>query len=552
MISWLQINAQKHFRIVFIVLLVVLVVAFVFTIGNQGPMGGSRDSRLAELRFFDTELNTEAKRQAFQTDANLSATLSGNMRPSANLPFERATALHIANEHNIPGPTDKQLEAFLKSRPIFQGRNGAFDPQAYTMIVDNLKLGGRATEADLRRILEEDYRIEKVYSVLSGAGFAQESEVLNALSQRLAKWDVMVAKLDLNAYQPEIEVTEEQIKEHYEQYSFTYQTPVRRSVDYVEIDASRFVDGVQPTEDELITYFEDNYDRYQPAPAEPAEGEEEAAQPEPVTFEEARLAVRQDYRMEKARELALERAHDLVLDIIDNELSLGSEGFDLVIDELDLEMKNTPPFAENETPIGTTWGRDIVEQAFDLTPDRYYSEPILNGNRAIVIFYKDEIASVTPKLETIRERVASDVQREALRKARADYAVELQQTLEAAATGEEAFGAAAEEAGLEVTSYTDFSLSEPAEDMDRRLLSTLVDMEESEVSDFVRLGQNNQGAYVYVLEKEVPEIDRSDEQYEQVASSLNNAYARMSAQQYIQTLMTAEQIRAGFARPEAN
>lgn len=545
MISWLQTNLQKHFRVVFIVLLVVLIVAFVFTIGNQGPLGGG-DNSTAKLRFFETPLNTEAARNQFNRDAQLSATLQRNFRPSQSLPFERSTALHIANQHELPEPDDDELTAYIQTLPAFTSPTGEFNAQTYNMMLDSIRASGMYTDADVRRVLVDDYRIAKVRDVLAGAGFVQESEILETLSQRNAEYSILVAETDLNEYTPEVEITEEMLRKHYEDFSFTYQTPERRVVDYVTIPASQFVEEIKPTEDELITYFENNFDRYQPESETPVEGDE-APMPEPVTFEEARLAVRDDFRMERAREIALERAHDLVVEIVDRDIANDSENLNQVISDLGLETKTSSPFASNETPIGTTWGQPVLEEAFSLSEDRYYSDPIEVGSNAVVLFYNSVIQPVVPLFDTLRGKIVGDVREEEYRKARATRAQELEETLSAASESEDAFGAAAEEAGLTVTSYSDFSLGEPAEGLSQRLFSPLSQLESNEVSEFVRTDNENKGAFLYVISKDVPEVSSDDPEYEQIKSSLSSLYARFTVDQYLTKLMLAEQIRAGFA-----
>lgn len=545
MISWLQTNLQKHFRVVFIVLLVVLIVAFVFTIGNQGPLSGG-DNSTAKLRFFETPLNTEAARTQFNRDAQLSATLQRNFRPSSSLPFERATALHIANEHNLPEPNDAELKAYIESLPAFTGPNGDFNAQTYNMMLDSIRASGMYSDSDVRRVLADDYRIGKVREALAGTGFVQESEILDAISQRNAKYSILVAETDLSEYTPEVEITEEMLRKHYDDFSFTYQTPERRVVDYVVVPATQFVEEIKPTEDELITYFEDNIDRYQPKAETPADGEE-AVTPEPVTFEEARLAVREDYRLEHARDLALERAHDLVVEIVDKDISNDSSTLNQVISDLGLEVKTSSPFAANETPIGTTWGKPVRDEAFALTEDHFYSDPIQVGNNAVVLFYNSVIEPIIPLFDTLRGTIIGDVRQEEYRKARTARAQELEAKLSDANASEEAFGAAAEEAGLTVTAYSDFSLSEPAEGLSQRLFSPLSQMDAGEVSDFVRTNSENQGAFIYVISKDVPEVDKNDPQYEQIKSSLASLYSRFTVEQYLSKLMLEEQIRAGFA-----
>ncbi len=542
MISWLQSKVQKHMLLVFIIF-AVLIVAFVVEIGNQGPIGGGPKDPMAKLHFFDTPLNTEARRQQFQNDAQLSASLNGEFRPSENYGFERATALHLANLHQIPGPNDAQLEEFLKSRPLFKSPTGEFDPQTYSMIVDNLKLGGRASEADLKRVLEEDFRAQKIWELLQGEGFVSESEILDTLAQRLAKWSILAASADLSTHEPEIEITEEMLQAHYEEFDFNYQTPARRSVSYVTFNASNYVDDIKPTTDELIRHFEANIDRYQPQPTVNEEGEEEPA--EPVTFEQARLAVREDLRLEEARKLAVEKAHDLVLHIIENEVQNETEGFNALIAENGLSLETTPHFADNETPIGTTWNRSIVSQAFQLSENRFYSEPIEYGDSVLVLFHGSEIEPTIPTFDTIRPRVEADVRAEQLRQARTAYATELQEKL-AASDSPEAFKTAAEADGLTVASHEDFTLMEPSEGLDNRLLSAIAELEANQVSDIVRLGNENQAAFIYVASKEVPEVDKDDAQYTEVANAMRNAYSRFSAEQYINSLLLPELERSGM------
>ncbi len=545
MISWLQNKLQKHLLLVFIIF-ALLIIAFVVQIGNQGPIGG-RKEQTADLFFYDSPMNTEAARVELLRDAQLSASLSRNPRASQNLAYERATARYIANQNLIPEPTEDQLLEYIKTLPAFQNQLGEFDPQAYNMILDSISLGGAFDKNDLHRVLVDDYRIAKVYTALEGAGFVNESEILESLSQRLAKWSVLVAESDLNTYTPEIEVTEEMLQKHYDDFSFQYQTPERRVANYVEVEAANYVDEVKPTEDELITYFEANIDRYQPAPSE----DPDAEPAEPVTFEQARLAVREDLRLEKAREIAAERAYDLVVQIHENEYSRDSQGLKDAIAAMNLELKSASSFAANETPIGTTWGRDMVSEAFKLSKTRFYSEPLQHGNKAIVLFYDKVIEPTIPSFETLRPRIDADVRAEKYREARAAYAIELQEKLAAAAESEDTFGAAAEEAGLTVNAYSDFSLSEPAEGLDRRALSALLELEAGEVSDFVRLNGDNQGAYLYVASKEVPEVSKDDPQYAQVEQSLQRLSKQFSAQQYISTLTVQEQVRLGFA-PQGN
>ena len=545
MISWLQINLQKHFRIVFIILLVGVIVSFVFMTGNQPGLSGAEREALANRRFFDTPLNSSGARQVFERDAALSAQLGGR-RFYETYPYERATALYLANLHKVPAPTNEQFSDFIQTRPIFLNGQGAFDPQAYSMMIDYMQLQSRQSEADMRRVLEDDYRIEKVIGVLEGPGAFDKNEALGILEQRRTVWSVMVASIDLGDYTPDVDVSEAQLQEFYIENGENYRTPVRRAVDYVSFGASAYVDQIDTTdlEDELIAYYEINRARYQPDPPPPPAEGEEPPPVETVEYEQVRSMVRDDYRFEKATEIAQERAHQLVINIIENEIGDDSEAFHALLELEGLAIETTPAFAQSETPIGTTWGAQIRDEAFKLTPTRYYSEPIEHAGESIVLFFNSEIESIIPMFDGLRTKIYADYVNQELGKLRQEYAGELAAKLHESTASEDVFGVAAEEAGLTVQTFREFTAMEPAESLNPRLLSQMTGLEVAEVSDFTPTGNVlNQGAFLYALSKEAPEVAEDDPELKMISQSLMSNYKTMAANQYISKLMQAEMAR---------
>lgn len=538
MISWLQLNLQKHFRVVFIVLLVGVIVSFVFTIGNQPGIGGAGRARNSDLRFFETELNTQAKQATFSLDAQISAYLN-RQQPNESYAYERATALHIATAHGIPQPNHAQREQFVKELALFQGPQGEFDPKMYDTMLNFLKMNLRASDADVFRVLQDDYRARKVMDVLSASGFVPETVIMDMLQRQNTSWDVMVATFDMTSYTPEVQYDEAALQAYFEDNKFKYETPERRSVNYVAFDAADFQDQVQHTEDDLISFFEENIDQYQPA-VEPKEGEE---QPEPVKFEDVRTLVRQHYKLSAARSVAQEKAHDLILELLDKGIAFDSPGLDLIFKDYGLEKQSSTTFAANETPVGTVWGKDIVEQAFQLSEGKFYSEPFQVGNQTIVIFFKEIIEPTIPAFDTLITRVAADYTAEELRRLRNERSEAIREELVTKATDEENFGAAAEEVGLKVETYRDFTLSAPAKEINRSLLASLNDLDVGQLSDMISVSSGKSAAMIYVLKKDVPEVSADDADYAQTKQMLESFYGRSAANQYISALATKEMER---------
>ena len=49
----------------------------------------------------------------------------------------------------------------------------------------------------------------------------------------------------------------------------------------------------------------------------------------------------------------------------------------------------------------------------------------------------------------------------------------------------------------------------------------MLELEAGEVSDFVRLNGENQGAFIYVVSKVIPEVDKADPQYAALATRID-------------------------------
>ena len=553
MISWLQYNLQKHFRFVFIILLAVIIVSFVFTIGAAPGIGDGRGERMKNLKFFDYELDTEAKREVFRAEGFWSAYMqSGNIRldPNqlSNYFFNRATTLYLANLHRIPNPTPEQVQEYIKELPLFMNAQGEFDPQAYARFTDEIAVSGSITQTDALRIISDDYRITKVNETLTGPGFVLPEEVLSDLRQDQTKWTVAVAEWDQTTYNPQIDTTTEMLAEFYASNSFRYATPERRIVSYIEFRALDFKDQVSPSDEDLKSYFEENKAKYEPAESsESEESEEEATE---VDFETVREKVVFDYSLEMARQIAQNKAEALVLAIVESESNAGGktpreEIVANVLAAQGLTSKDTIPFSNDGAPIGLSWSRNTVNTAFQLNESLFYSEPIQEGDTTIVLLYKDLFPQTIPEMETVRARVDLDYKEEELRRLRSEQGKALQAKLSESADSIQEFQETAEGEGLTVNVYQEFTRREPPSGLDRSLAYSTSSLAEGDVSEMIT--QGDKGSFVYIIKKDAPELQAEGEEYEARIESLKTAYSRYAVSQYIGKLMNEELERSGLA-----
>lgn len=561
MISWLQNNLQKHFRFLFIILLGGVIVAFVFTIGAAPSIGDGRD-RVSKLSYFEYELNTEAQRQEFFNGAFYSALLQFgsaqiNQDQLNQYAFNRAAALHLASLHDIPGPTVEQLTEHIQGLGMFLGPDGQFSHEAYTSFRDETRVTGRISEGALSQIMADDFRVNRVYEALSSPGFVLESEVIDDLIADQTQWTLNVATFDFENFKPEIDTSEEKLETFFASNNFRYTSPVRRVISYVEFKPLDYLDAVEFDEEALKNYFARNASKYTKTvaatPSEAVDGETETpAEPktEPATFEEAQDQVAFDFKLEQSRSIAQAKAEELALAFVEVDNASGSsesldrDRLETLIASKGYDARQTTPFARNEAPLGLNWSQSLISLSYQLSANHIYSQPVMEGDSTFVLYLQDENPEFIPSFKTVENRVKEDYTQEESRRLRTTHGETLAAKLKAT-SGAEAFKAEAENQGLTVAEYADFTRREPAEGLDTSLLYSISDLNEGDISD-ATIRETN-GTIIQVAKKLAPEISADAEEYESRMSQLKANYERYAVAQYISKLSSAELMRTGLA-----
>ena len=555
MISWLQTNFQKHFRVLFIVLLGVIIVAFVFTIGAAPGIGDGR-SQDRNIQFFGNEFSTDSQRQEFFNAAYYSALLTGaplNQDQLTQYAFNRAAALHLADLHDIPGPNSEQLTEHIQQLGMFQGPDQTFSREAYVRFRDEIRASGNISEGALSLIIADDYRVNKVFDGLSSPGFVLESEVIQDLVLDQTVWSVNVAEYDFANFSPEIDYSEEKLEAFYVQNSFRYASPTRRTISFVEFEALDHIAEVEVTEESLQDYFARNSYKYKKTveapPSEDPEAEPAAPITEPATFEESRDQVEFDFKLEEAKKIGQTKAENLALALVEADNALGTtdslsiERIESLIEKRGYQTKRTTPFARNETPIGLNWSQNLIALSFQLTENHIYSQPVIEGDSTFVLYLESENEEFVPNFKTVEPRVRENYAEDEARRLGSSKGQELADALKA--VDADSFKAEAEARGLTVSEYNEFKRRDTVEGLDAGLIFSASELEKDGVSDVTI--REDKAYIVQVTKKEIPEITRDDEEYTTRMEVLKSNYAQYSVSQYISKLTNDELVRSGLA-----
>ena len=325
---------------------------------------------------------------------------TGNANPElfADIAFKRGVLERLIEEELLAGDasdngyrlSDRQLSERIRSVPDFR-RDDVFDQDLYLRLLSNAGYSVAAFEELQRR----QGGTSQLYRGLDSGGFALEEEVRRLvrlqLQERKARYVLVLPVRFLD----ETEVSDEEITEEYDRDPNLYTEAARIKVEYVEMSVAGIAAGIQPSGEEIESYYENNLDEFVvPATRQAShilikpqqEEQEQAGDAEDVAAEDTEAG--EDEEAPDADAVALEKARDLLRQIAGGadfaELAMqhsedpGSarNGGDLGVVERGVMVK---PFEEavfamdeigalTEEPVKTSFGYHIIKLT-DYTPE---------------------------------------------------------------------------------------------------------------------------------------------------------------------------------------
>lgn len=548
MISWLQTRFQKHYQVLFLVLLACIIVAFVFTIGASPGIGTAERSG-AQRDIFGIPLTTEQDQRDFSEIAQISAFLQSGMPSFAESQLEdyalqRAAALSLANDLSIPHPNDSQLAEYITTLRAFADNNGQYDVERYTRFLDSIQTNPGLTEALISYVLRDDYRVDQVNQLVGGPGYVLDAEVRVQQNRLKTVWSIAEATLSYEAFSPEIDPTDEELEVFFTDNDFRYEIPERMSVSYVTFEAARMMDSLELTDADVVTYFEANRDRFK-KPESATEGEEASAASQEVTLADVRDEVEAEMKRLGAHNACVQVASDFAYLLFENEVEPGSDTLAQILTQNGLTEVLVAPFAANELPGGLSWNQRIVSEAFKLTDDHWFSDPLTIGDDVILVFYQDQLAPYTPEFGSVRAQVTVDFIEERRRELFVSRGEEIVAQLRADLTSGQPFSDAAGSAGLETEAWAEFTIQTPPEGLDYNLLSRLDPIPVDGVSDMVIT--RDKGSIVHVVAKNTPIDLTEDADLELTRSQIAALNANVSRSLIYSDMIRDELVRSGLA-----
>lgn len=536
MFNWIQTYLTKHFKWLIVILLAVVVVSFVFTIGNFSPLGGGGPS-YKEQPFLGYDLSSERDQREIFGAGQISLTMNypsffGQPSPAQvqDYALARVAFINVADEIGLPDPNKEEIKAHIQELAGFMNfQTQGFDQTRFTAFVDSLKASG-LSESYVTRIVKNDWRMNKVRELLQGPGHMLPFEAINAAEAANTEWTLETAKMDYAAFTVDINPTEEELKTYFENNSFRYIVDAKTKASYINFDPKNYIDdSYEPEAGEKSIHFFTNKARYQatiptPEPITKDDGTTETPETPEVTLEDVEEQIIAELRLEKAKSAAQQVAEEFAYTLFDQGIANGSDDFNTLLAKTDVSLKPLVSYPQSAVIMQDGLTNQTLNQVFRLNDNRYFSDPIQNYDQYVILIYQGEEASFTPEYSDVQVKVTADFVEEKKRAAFIVRGEEIKKALVTSMGEGSSFEEAAKAQELAHASYDTFKRNESSpEGLSQDLLAQLDNLSEGDISDWIT--NSTSGTFVYAKTKSVPSFDESSEE---VKAYLDSQRGRVS------------------------
>jgi peptidyl-prolyl cis-trans isomerase D len=551
MISWIQKYFQKHFRLVFALILIAVAVPMVVVYNESSGSLGRRERGAGSRAFFHLDLNNEEQVRRAVLDARYSAELKGipiyDPSQVQQYAYVRVTGIAVANELGLPLPTDADLSRYTGDLNLFKNAEGKFDQQRYAAFGDSLKGNpGGVTTADINRILRDDARLEALQKVLGGPGYVQPDEVAKELHRWDSTWTVAVASVDYAAYDPGLAITDAAVQQFYNENTFRYTVPPRLRVSALEFKGNEFIPSVPPTDAEMRAFYDANPARF-PAPAETEKKDAApsltlgatppAANPADA-YEKVKDKVLAALMQERALKSALEFSNQITIALSERKPKANSPELAALLASVRRPLAEWEPFASSQPPQDKPWLYSASRELNQLNADRHFSDPIRTPDGFAILFWRETLPTYTPGLAEVKDKAAADYRDSEKRKRFIEHGKALRAKLEAAVKSGTPFEKAAADAKLELKAHAGFKFSQPPQDLSYSIITSLENLAPGQVGEMV--ADDKKGHLAFVVSRLLPDTTAANPRFNEIKSSLANQASANRALEYLGKRMQDE------------
>lgn len=385
------------------------------------------------------------------------------------------------------------IKNYIESSPGLQ-IDGKFSKEAYA---NYLAQANKSAEL-LQRDIKDDIMSSALPKLISASAFTLNSEIENQYKLNKQKRSFDYLQFSSKDYEDKVEVSEEEISSHYNEFGSDFMTTEEVSVNYIELSTADLLEDISVEEEEIQTYYDAKKDTLLTA-------EKRNAQHILLTVTDNEAEVK------------------VAIDKISERINQG-EDFAAVAKD----VSEDPGSAKDGGNLGWISKGDMVE-AFD---EKLYSmnvgeisEPVLSSFGYHIIKLSEIKSPEVPALEELRETLVEELKLEKAEEAFLTKADELSTII---IDSDNVFELASEDSGLEIKTTELFSNGRGVgtaanQNFSTAAFSDLIKID-GETSDMIDLGENHI-AYIHINEHKPPVIKALEEVSEEITSKLKSEKA---------------------------
>lgn len=425
-------------KALWIILFVIIVFSFVIWALPQparnsiGQKGREKAGDLFDKEVTQTEL-TQAYRNTYLVmeltqlrQLNLDAEQEAELRKAA---WARLMKLRMAEQMNIKA-SPAEVQMAISGMPLFFGDSGSFSNDRYRMFFSRgayLYQKGYS-QAAFERVIAEEVAMGKLLQMVQSGIAVAPSDVSRAFSMMTDLYDLQYALITPAMVEESVVITDEDVVTYYAANKDRFMSDPVRVAEYVEFDTAPFIETVTVTDAEVQAHYDVNKSSFVLPVEPPAEGEEvkEPAEPTYKALEDVREEIVAKLKLAKALDLALADANEF-----SGLLNPSADGtrkvFADVATNKGVKVNVTKALRQGEVPVGIDPAVNMNGELYKLTGSavNYYTSPVSGTNKVYVIALKSETPSALKSLEVVKEDATELLRKELTTKAMMKWADEL-------------------------------------------------------------------------------------------------------------------------------
>jgi hypothetical protein len=360
--------------------------------------------------------------------------------------------------------TDEEVKQQIQMMPLFRAQNGAFDGNMYKAILQQLGLVSRQAE----ELFREQIVIYKLMASPAQAALISPYELEKAYHLYTDRFVLDYVVVPRTQVEKKVTVSKEAAQALFAQNPAAFRMPAKVRVSYVEFPVSSYSAKAVVPEGAALQVYNKNIEQYR------VETTNSMAAVEYKPFEKVEGEITKQLQQAAARKLAAEKAAEFVEQVAPK--AEGSKpNFAGAAAATGLKIKTMPAFGAQDDLKGIDETAPFRQAAFslDTDADTSFSDPVIGKDTVYVLSLEQRYQSFIPTFDAVEDEVTKEAREQAIAKALAERAVEIDQAVVKAMSTGANFKTAVAPFGLKVQTTPEFDMSTESKDKYADVLASL-------------------------------------------------------------------------------